>query len=205
MKILKNKHVTILALIFVFVTIGIFAWASYLFDSYYLYETFTDGKTHNVDLPINTTTTCKNMCGPPNRCSITGTQCLSDIDCYGCQPNTSPDHSDTFMQPTNNKIYKNDEGGKLSFLAPKYSTLIRDPTHNSKRLGGKLYSGPPKYNMGVDTWKSTFDDMREIHDFTYEVPADTPYLSKYPERYSATGEFIYKGPFAANATMTTIL
>ena len=41
--------------------------------------------SHTVNLPINTTISCENMCGPLNRCSITGQQCTSDIDCYGCQ------------------------------------------------------------------------------------------------------------------------
>lgn len=45
----------------------------------------TSDTSHTVDLPINTTVDCKNMCGPLNRCSITGEQCTSDIDCYGCQ------------------------------------------------------------------------------------------------------------------------
>ena len=72
-------------------------WTNRMFVNNYIRETFTDGITHTVNLPINTTTSCKNMCGPPNRCSITGTECLSDIDCYGCQPNTSPDLSNTFL------------------------------------------------------------------------------------------------------------
>ena len=37
-------------------------------------------------MPINTTTTCKNMCGPLNRCAITGENCKSDVDCFGCKP-----------------------------------------------------------------------------------------------------------------------
>ena len=42
--------------------------------------------SHTVNLPINTTFSCKNVCGSLNRCLITGEQCSSDIDCYGCQP-----------------------------------------------------------------------------------------------------------------------
>ena len=46
------------------------------------------GTSHTVNLPINTTFECENKCMPPARCSITGQQCSSDIDCCGCNPNS---------------------------------------------------------------------------------------------------------------------
>ena len=41
--------------------------------------------TEHVDLPLTTNYSCQNMCGPPARCSITGEQCRSDSDCFGCK------------------------------------------------------------------------------------------------------------------------
>ena len=97
-----------------------------LFDYNYIKECFDTNTTHDVDLPINTKYSCENMCGPPGRCSLTGTQCLSDIDCYGCQPNTSPDLSNTFLNK-NKKIIGYDGAGKQSYLAPMYSPAYTRP------------------------------------------------------------------------------
>ena len=48
-------------------------------------EGLTFVNAENVDLPLTTNYSCKNFCGPPGRCSITGQQCLSDTDCFGCK------------------------------------------------------------------------------------------------------------------------
>jgi hypothetical protein len=88
-----------------FITIGVILIASLLFylktnnksiglgqENYASYKSYyTDlglpGTSHTVNLPINTTYECENKCMPPARCSITGQQCSSDIDCCGCNPN----------------------------------------------------------------------------------------------------------------------
>ena len=127
---------------------------------------------HTVNLPINTSTSCKNMCGPPNRCSITGTECLSDIDCYGCQPNSSPDLSNTFLNK-NNQISGYSQAGKLSFLAPEYSPLIHDIGTRSKPLQDNPYIDPPSYNWGFDEWTKKNINMRTVYDKRYEVPPKT--------------------------------
>ena len=138
----------------------------------YIREAFADGVTHTVNMPINTTSSCKNMCGPPNRCSITGTECLSDIDCYGCQPNTSPDLSNTFLEK-NKKISGYSQAGKLSFLAPDYSPLIHDIGTKSKPLQGDPYIDHPSYNWGFDEWTKKNINMRTVYDKRYEVPPKT--------------------------------
>ena len=87
-------NIFILAFITLIFTCAIFYWGDYLIKNDYIRrerkEGFTTipninpetaGSTTTVRLPINTTTSCKNMCGPPGRCSITGEQCVSDIDC----------------------------------------------------------------------------------------------------------------------------
>lgn len=197
-----NKETKInisLALICVALFIGLMYWIDWMFINNYIREAFTNGKTHTVDLPLTTITTCQNMCGPPGRCSITGTQCLSDIDCYGCQPNTSPDLSNTFLNK--NKVYGYAQSGKLSYLAPEYSSLVHDIGTRAKPIGSEQYTEPPKYNWGVDVWSAKSKAMREIHDFTYRPPLTTMYIPLYPSRPSITGEFRYRGPFSSNATL----
>lgn len=190
--------------IYPIVTICLFIllmWATgYMFRNHYISENFTSGTTHNVNLPLTTTTSCKNMCGPPGRCSITGTQCLSDIDCYGCRPNTSPDLSNTFLLE-NKFVIGDDDAGKKSYLAPMYSPLTHDISYNAKVMISDPYSAPPEAYPGFDVWTSKAADMREIYDFTYLPSDDTPYMSKYPMRYSVTGQFRNTGPFASNASL----
>tara|TARA_Y100000816_G_scaffold174153_1_gene125272 strand:+ start:8832 stop:9455 length:624 start_codon:yes stop_codon:yes gene_type:complete len=197
----KNNNITY-ALICVLLFIGLMYWTNRMFVNNYIRETFADGVTHTVNMPINTTSSCKNMCGPPNRCSITGTECLSDIDCYGCQPNTSPDLSNTFLEK-NKKISGYSQAGKLSFLAPDYSPLIHDIGTKSKPLQGDPYIDPPSYNWGFDEWTKKNINMRTVYDKRYEVPPKTVFLSTYPPRPSVTGEYMDSGPFASNATLVS--
>lgn len=44
--------------------------------------------SHSVDIPLTTTYSCKNMCSSQSKCYLTGGNCTSDIDCYGCNPFT---------------------------------------------------------------------------------------------------------------------
>ena len=76
--------------------------------------------SHTVDLPINTTFSCENMCGPTAVCSITGEQCTSDIDCHGCLPQEGPPQ---YFQGVNqwrelfdakNQMYQNKYNASLS-------------------------------------------------------------------------------------------
>lgn len=197
----KNSFKLLFALITILLFFLLMSATSYMFQNNYIAETFTSGTTHNVDLPINTTYSCKNMCGPPGRCHLTGTQCLSDIDCFGCQPDTSSDLNNSFMQ-TNRKIIGDDAAGKKSFLAPLYSPLTHDSVYNSKKIMiSDPYRPPPEYRKGFDTWTTKAADMREVYDFTYQPADSTPYISRYPTRYSVTGQFRYTGPYASNASL----
>jgi len=54
-------------------------------------ETFANKNLINI--PLTTTETCSNICGPSAICSITKQQCSTDNDCSGCQTsgrNTDP-------------------------------------------------------------------------------------------------------------------
>ena len=75
-----------LPLIALILLILIFNMIDYLVRENYIMECFETSKTsHTVNLPLNTTTTCQNFCGPTARCAITGHQCSSDADCPGCK------------------------------------------------------------------------------------------------------------------------
>ena len=91
-----NKKNNILLIFFCIGLIFIiFQWIHYLTMNKYIVECFTSGivesssTSHSVDLPLTTKYSCKNFCGPNARCSITGQQCMADIDCPGCQPYSS--------------------------------------------------------------------------------------------------------------------
>ena len=99
--ITKTVANIILLVISVFMFMGIIKWGNYLIKTKQCKGIFKEGfdmyaqptidlgtpeTSHTVNLPINTTFSCKNMCGPLARCSKTGEQCTSDVDCYGCQP-----------------------------------------------------------------------------------------------------------------------
>jgi hypothetical protein len=79
----------LIAIVFLYFKINNGAIGQENFDKYRSY--YTDlglpGTNHTVNLPINTTFECENKCMPPARCSITGEQCSTDIDCCGCNPN----------------------------------------------------------------------------------------------------------------------
>lgn len=191
---------TIFALISSLLFVGLNKWFHYLLIKDYIVECFsnqTDNTTHTVNLPINTTYSCKNMCGPYGKCSITGQRCLSDIDCFGCTPSTSEDISNTFLKI--NEVRGDDDAGKYSFLTPNYSELTTDVGTRAKLLTPSSNFLPPTtYNTGVDVWKGAFDEGTKLYDDVYKTPG-MKYMPKYPTRYSLSGEFEENGPLASNA------
>ena len=103
-----NVYLLIFSAILLFI---IFGWLHYLFvhhivstrrNSASTKELFksnikdmnTPDTNHTVDLPLNTKYNCSNMCGPLSRCAISGEQCTSDVDCYGCTPSVEGFTSD---------------------------------------------------------------------------------------------------------------
>lgn len=195
----------------IFLVVIIFYWGDYLIKNNYITECFTSMSSdnssyansqtyknveltnHNVDQPINTTYSCQNMCGPLSRCSLTGDQCTSDIDCPGCQP------SKKFQKKhkTKDVIGENDAGKLLSSTMPDYSTLTNDIGTKAKLYTSDYLSPPPKYFQGVDEWKNMFDQQSLMFRDRYEA-RDTPGLLKYEDRWSLSGEFIETGPLASN-------
>lgn len=157
-------------------------------------EKFDGSTTHTVNLPLNTTYSCQNFCGPTARCSITGQQCFADIDCPGCQPYSPP-------LPKNNSecVIGNDGAGRLIYNQnPQYSELTSDIGTKSRVITDDINRRAPPANFGVNTWRNKSDTELKLFNERYK-PNQLPYMPDYPKRYSITGDFIVDGPLASNA------
>jgi len=177
-----------LFLLSLFLWEGLIIWAPRVHQTI-LYEGFET--SHTVDLPINTSVSCKNICGPQSRCSITCQQCTSDIDCYGCQPKqTNPPKTQTTI------VRGQNDAGKLG-SGVSYSSLTTDIGTKSKTL--KLNITSPTYQQGINHWRSQFDSDKSNYDKSYgNNTSDTSLAPTYPVRQTLTGEFQDVGPLAAN-------
>jgi len=192
--ILKNKNI-ILAGVCIILFILICLWINYLVQNNYIqgnFENFTN--INNVNIPLTTTTSCKNFCGTGARCAITGHQCIADIDCPGCKPNVPV----TKYTKNAGQVPGNNEAGKLTFNnTPQYSTLTTDIGTQSSYF--KSTNSPPPYaNFGVNIWSSPFNETNSLFRHRY-TPPNLKYTPQYSSHYSTTGIFSNVGPFAANA------
>jgi hypothetical protein len=199
----KNRIVFLLFLLSVFLFYGIIVWGNTLFikesfSSQDLNSSMSHSSTsHTVNLPINTTTSCENICGPQARCLITGQQCTTDIDCYGCQPVQKKD-----PEQTEDVRGQNDAGKLTSGFTPTYSTLTTDIGTQTS-----LYDitkgeniNPVQYFNGVNQWRNAFDTGMEQYDQRYNSQlASLSFLPHYPQRPTLSGQFIDNGPLASNA------
>jgi hypothetical protein len=214
MKLITKTVINILLLVIsVFMFMGIIKWGSYLiktkpcvngmkegFDMYAspILDTNTPETSDTVNLPINTTFSCENMCGPLARCSKTGEQCTSDVDCYGCQPKV--------YEPayTKKNIGGQNDAGKLtSGITPRYSVLTTDIGTQAKLYDKGENLTPPQYFKGVDQWTKPFKAGMELYNKKFNPNIQVlPFLPKYPPRPSLSGEFVDDGPLAANAFLS---
>ena len=212
MNISKSQYsIILIALISFLLLIIIFKWINYLVTNNYvklsepvfegfdvntqaIRDTGSPDTTHNVDMPLTTTTSCKNMCGPPNRCSITGQQCMSDIDCPGCEPLVPP------LSPSNGaNIIGDDDAGKLTVgVTPNYSPLSTGFGTQLRIVTSDKFSKPSMPNFGINTWSDKFNKGRKLFDDRYK-PAGLKNMPSYSDRYSLTGEFIDEGPLPSNS------
>jgi len=170
---MKNRYIIIVAFV-LFVLFVIFV------STFKFAEGFSSGNTNTVNLPLTTTYSCKNFCGPTARCSITGQQCFADIDCPGCQPYVPP------LTPEQSAVIPgdNDAGNMTAGLTPNYSSLTSD-------IGTRAAIA----DFGTNVWRSSFNESSSEFNKRYK-PEDT---TKYPERYTLTGEFVDDGPFPSNS------
>jgi len=158
---------------------------------------------HDVDLPINTAYGCNNKCGPAAKCSITGEQCIADIDCYGCRPNIRKEekYDDRYVD-----ISPYNDAGILTYnQTPQFSSLTTDIGTQASIYNSEDPYVPQPY-LGVNTWRNAFDDGMKIYEkkMTYQYSAAPGFMTdlpKYPVTESATGLFKDYGPTSANATL----
>lgn len=186
--------------------IGILQWGDYLIKSGYIVEHFSNNldidtgspaTNHTVNLALTDKLSCQNMCGPNNRCSLTGEQCSADIDCFGCNPETKRFvHEERTLDELDIRG-QNDAGKLTTGETPTYSVLTTD-IGTKARLINKPQTDSPQYFQGVNTWKDTFDEQMELYDKRY-TPTASHFTPNYPSRKTLSGEFTDNGPLAANA------
>ena len=188
----NNNYFAIICLILFFIIIY---WGKYIIKNYVI-ECFTsENKSHTVNLPLTTSYSCKNFCGPTARCSITGTQCTADIDCYGCQPYSPP------LKKTKSFIQGDNDSGKLTMgVTPQYSSLTSGYGTQEKIISNNVFSKPYMPNFGIDTWITQFNEEDKLFDDRYKPKkTSVKYMPNYPKRYSLTGQFQDYGPLPSNA------
>lgn len=202
----KQYNILFLIVISFLLCVVIFKWIDYLTSENYIFdprfESFTnqvsqekyDGSTsHTVDLPLTTSYTCKNFCGPNSRCSITGQQCFTDIDCPGCQPYVPP------LKKTDNCVPGDNDAGKLTLgVTPQYSSLTSGYGTQETIITPNMYSKPDQPNFGVDVWMGKFNEDNKLFDKRYK-PSGLQFMPNYPKKYTLSGDFIDDGPYASNA------
>jgi len=199
MKLIEKSYMSFFLLFISCVLfIIIYKWSHFLAINKYIVECFSDMQegiktSHTVNLPLTTTYSCKNFCGPSARCSITGQQCLADIDCTGCQPYSPP-------LPKNDVcISGDDDAGKLTLgITPQYSSLTVGYGTKAAIITDNLFSKPSQANFGVDTWTASSKQVENLYNKRYKPPSNLTYMPSYTPRYSLTGEFIEEGPLASN-------
>ena len=221
---LKQYKITFLIIGCFILFISIFKWIEYLTKNKYIVECFTSGNnantnnansnnqmntsstSHSVDLPLNSTSSCSNFCGPQSQCALTRDQCTSDVDCQGCQPkiDAPPKYlTTTEVKPLN-------DAGKLTWgQTPQYSSLTTDI--GSEAAYAKPGSKKEEINRGYegyDMWTKSFNYGLKLSNekLTYADSetlnsADALILPQYPVTKTATGLFYDTGPNASNARL----
>lgn len=188
--------VSICLLYIIFQTIHYFVQHGYVVECF---DQLSESTSHTVNLPLNSPYSCSNFCGPTARCAITGHQCFTDIDCPGCQPPQSakePNYSVTAS--SEESVPGNNDGGKLTVgMTPTYSTLTAGYGTHERIVTKDLYSKPAQPNLGVNTWRSSFDEERTLFNRRYK-PNQLRFMPTYTPTYSMTGDFLEDGPLPSN-------
>lgn len=172
--------------------------------------------SQTVNLPINDPVSCKNFCGPKATCSITGEQCTSDVDCFGCKPVSKNENNCTSKDVT-----PYDATGKLGQQL-QYSSLTTG--YNGNNIGfAEVYQGSKEKQLtppyqGYDIWTDTFNKGLEIYNKKRESADKYSsasmgfgfgskkqyYEPQYPMSVSLTGQFYQTTPPASNSSQTLL-
>ena len=192
------------------------------FDKYRSY--YTDlglpGTNHTVNLPINTTFECENKCMPPARCSITGQQCSSDIDCCGCNPNATKIQQlleegvdlndinnevgsiDKFVegfitQNLNEGFTQNTDMDLVNgFTADQLKSAYGNDAKNKVTdfdlftKESDLFSKPPQYYLGEDMWSKSFYEGAKLFNDAHDPNIQKARYARGPD----PGQFQLKYP-----------
>ena len=197
----KQYYTIFFAIISIILFICIFKWIDYLSNNSIIKECFRgysqnySPSNSNIDLPLTTTYSCKNWCGPQSRCSITGQQCSADIDCPGCQPYSPP------LKKAPCDIPPDDDAGKLTWgVTPQYSILTNGYGTHERVITEDVYAKPSMANFGPNTYIDSFNEEDTLFNKRYQ-PSGLQYMPNYAQKYTLTGEFIEDGPLPSNATL----
>jgi len=153
--------------------------------------------SHTVDMPIiSNTYTCKNMCSSQSKCYITGQQCTSDTDCYGCKIPVP-----SYKEYNNIPVRPQNDAGKYSYLTPQYSSLTTDmgtmaKLYNKDKLTPVPTNPIPFQYADAVNFKSKTN--KDNSSFIWN-PKIRDYVLNYPLRLSHTGLFIQQGPLSSNS------
>jgi hypothetical protein len=187
---MKLSYIIVFSLINILLFIGILKWIHYLITNGYIVEYFSSG---TVDLPINISQNCNNMCGPLSRCAITGESCMSDKDCYGCKALGKKKYKTPVDFIT---LSAYNDSGKSTGNFPQYSNLTNDFTQNTEILIKPSYSSQPiSLNYGENLWRETYDQGMKV----FKEKNCVSGTLMYKPRETMLGEFVDDGPFPANA------
>lgn len=143
----------------------------------------------NVNLPLTTTQSCKNKCGPVGRCTFTNEQCVKDVDCYGCG------HFPLYgTKPTNIKGTRY-SGKSLPGTNILYSDLTTSFGSDSAPIDDGMEE-PVQYYKGYNNWQNKFDEGMKIYKKQYYT-GENNYVD-YKERDTLSGDFVTTMPYSAN-------
>lgn len=143
----------------------------------------------SVNLPLTTTESCENMCGPAGRCSLTNEQCVKDVDCYGCGHFPLHKKGGPYV-----KGYRG-AGKSVPGENANYSQLTTDiGTWGEPIEGGD--EEPAGYYKGYNNWQHKFDQGMKIYNKKYYT-GENNYVD-YKERKTMSGDFITNMPYSAN-------
>jgi hypothetical protein len=165
----------------------------------------TQSHSHNVDIPINTRYSCQNTCGPASTCAITGEQCTSDVDCYGCQPIHGVNYAHKVHRSLDGRYVAqmekpqgdNDSGKLTTEMAPQYSPLTSGYGTQEKQLID-WDSPPPAADFGTNIWFSDYIQEDSLFSSKFKPNANTKFMPHYPRQPTLTGQFQDDGPLPAN-------
>ena len=177
------------------------------------YETLVNKYSHSVNLPLTDDQSCQNACYNA-KCSKTGKQCSTDVDCYedGCKTLLQKVHDKLVndeMAPKDPQNYipiGEEQTGRLIYNQnPQHSALTYDIGTKASIIN-KDAKVPRPYD-GVKIWQPAYNAKAQLIDdaLAYEYAAEPEqYRSTpvYPTTLTATGLFYDIGPTAANSYLS---